>query len=152
MEQAAAQRTLMLVPFRIDESWLAVEAELVREILSGQPWIPIPGASAALPGVTAWRGRAIAVLDIAAATGVGQPLTPDTGLPRLMVLEVDGCTAALPVDSVREVFPLAEEEISTSNAADNPVLLSREAHVGDDVILLLDVQTMFKDLTKKGRA
>ena len=54
--------------------WAALRAHDVREILGERVWVAIPGTQAVMPGVTAWRGRAIAVLDLAAVIDGLTPL------------------------------------------------------------------------------
>jgi chemotaxis signal transduction protein len=55
---------LTRLPLQLHGVWLAIEASHVQEIVSGRAWVALPGASAEVPGVLAWRGRAIGVLDL----------------------------------------------------------------------------------------
>lgn len=49
------------VPITIHATWVAVDMATVREIGGPLTWIALPTATPALPGVAAWRGRAVAV-------------------------------------------------------------------------------------------
>ena len=53
-----------LVVFRIQNVWFAVDAAWVEQILGQKPWTPIPTLPPQWPGVMAFRGRAVAVLDL----------------------------------------------------------------------------------------
>lgn len=92
-----------LLPVRVGEVELALDALEVREILGRRPWVPLPGTPPHLPGVVGWNGRAIAVLDLGAALNATSPLQRGDVRDRLIVAHAGGCTVALPVHSVREV-------------------------------------------------
>ena len=100
-----------LVPITIDATWVAVETGAVREIGGPVTWIALPMANAALPGVAAWRGRAVAVADLAAVLGAGERLTSPTGRVRTLYLQHGSSTLAVPVDAVREPLVLADDEV-----------------------------------------
>ena len=108
--------TKTFVPVQIGTVWLALDAAWVREVLGERPWVPLPGASPALPGVIAWRGRAIAVVDIGALTGLANPLHPGRVRHRVVVAQFDPYTLALPVEAVREVMEVPEEEFRPPHA------------------------------------
>jgi len=104
------------IPAKIGTAWLAVEAGYVQEILGTRAWVPIPHASPTVPGVLAWRGRAIAVFDLARLFESGEPLRPGVERPRNLVVEARGCTLAMPVDLVHEVRQLGSKELRPSHA------------------------------------
>jgi chemotaxis signal transduction protein len=99
------------VPITIDATWVAVDMATVREIGGPLTWIALPTASAALPGVTAWRGRAIAVADLAAVLGAGERLASPTGRIRTLYLQQGASTLAVPVDAVREPLAISDDDI-----------------------------------------
>ena len=105
-----------LVPITIDTTWIAVDMAAVREIGGPLIWIALPTASASLPGVAAWRGRAIAVADLAAMLGAGQRLASPTGRIRTLYLQQGRSTFAVPVDTVREPLTLPDDEIRPPRA------------------------------------
>jgi len=88
----------------------------VREIGGPVTWIALPTATAALPGVAAWRGRAVAVADLAAVLGAGERLTPPTGRMRTLYLQQGTSTLAVPVDAVREPLTVADSDIRPPRA------------------------------------
>lgn len=104
------------MPITIESTWVAVDMASVREIGGPLTWIALPTASAALPGVAAWRGRAIAVADLAALLGAGERLSAPTGRVRTLYLQQGASTLAVPVDAVREPLTIAETEIRPPRA------------------------------------
>jgi chemotaxis signal transduction protein len=105
MDEATPSATRKLIPARIDETWLTFDADLVQEITAGRAWMPVPRASALVPGVVAWRGRAVAVLDLAALAEAGPGRREARGQPRhrTVIAESSDCFLAMPVDVVHEV-------------------------------------------------
>lgn len=104
-----------LLPVRIEGRWLALDATAVIEVLGAKPVLPLPGAPAGLPGVFAWRGRAVAVLDLGvAALGLPAPTQPRS---RTVLARLEGTSLALPVDEVREVRLVEPSELRPAHAA-----------------------------------
>jgi chemotaxis signal transduction protein len=104
------------VPITIDSTWIAVDMAMVREIGGPVTWIALPTATAAFPGVAAWRGRAVAVADLAAVLGAGERLVPPTGRVRTLYLQQGASTLAVPVDTVREPLTIADSDIRAPRA------------------------------------
>jgi len=100
-----------LVPITIDTTWVAIDIGTVREIGGPLTWIALPTATAILPGVAAWRGRAIAVADLAAVLGAGERLASPAGRVRTLYLQHGTSTLAVPVDAVREPLVVADEDV-----------------------------------------
>ena len=103
------------IPAKIGPAWVVMEATYVHEILGARSWVPIPHASPNVPGVLAWRGRAIAVLDLARLVESGEPLRPGVERPRNLIVGARGCTLAVPVDAVHEVRELEGPEVRQSH-------------------------------------
>ena len=100
LEQAT---TRSFIPARVGDVWLILEAERVQEVVGARPWVPVPHASRLLPGVLAWRGRAVAVFDLSVLVPGGEHLSLGQVRARTLIVETDGCLLAMPVDVVREV-------------------------------------------------
>src|SRR5215471_796783 len=105
-----------LIAVRSDGVWHALPAEHVREILGGRGWVAIPTVSNGVPGVIAWRGRAIAVVDLGVVQGAAPWLKSGVVRPRTVVVEARGCTVAFPVDLVREVSDVQRAELHAPHA------------------------------------
>ena len=126
------------VPITIDTTWVAVEMASVREIGGPLTWIALPTANAMLPGVAAWRGRAIAVADLAAVLGAGERLASPTGRVRTLYMQQGASTFAVPVDTVREPLVLADEEIRPARIRTD-AFCKGEADVEGHTTLVVDL-------------
>jgi len=126
------------VPITIDATWVAVDMATVREIGGPLTWIALPTASAALPGVSAWRGRAVAVADLAAVLGAGERLVSPTGRVRTLYLQQGTSTLAVPVDAVREPLVIADDDIRPSRVRSDAFCLG-EANVEGHTTLIVDL-------------
>jgi chemotaxis signal transduction protein len=133
---------LSVVPLKLRDVWLVVPASSVQEILGEQRWVPIAGAPVEMPGVIAWRGRAVALLDLGPLTG-GAPLAAGESRRRTVIIQKDDCTLALLVESVREVQEVAEEDVRSAH-------LTRLRHATTEVELdgipmpILDVADLLR--------
>jgi len=126
------------VPITIDATWIAVDMATVREIGGPLTWIALPTANATLPGVSAWRGRAVAVADLAAVLGAGERLSSPTGRVRTLYLQQGTSTLAVPVDAVREPLVIPDEEIRPSRVRTDAFCLG-EANVEGHTTLIVDL-------------
>jgi chemotaxis signal transduction protein len=106
-----------VMAFRVSGTWLAVDALRVWEVLGPQPWIAIPGASAAAPGVLGWRGKAVAVVDLGAVVlGAGTLRAGETA-ERTLIAEAAECSLAIPAQAVREVQEVGDYRLEPVHAA-----------------------------------
>jgi len=99
------------VPITIHSTWVAIDMATVKEIGGPLTWIALPTASAVLPGVAAWRGRAVTVADLAALLDAGERLASPTSRVRTLYLQHGTSTLAVPVDAVREPLVIADDDI-----------------------------------------
>lgn len=102
--------TIAVMPVQLKEVWIAVLAEHLQEVRGPLAWVALPGAPPHLPGVVPWRGRAIAVLDLAALLGVAAPVAPGEAWPRTLIAQVAATAFAVPAETVREVHAITEIE------------------------------------------
>jgi chemotaxis signal transduction protein len=126
------------VPITIDATWIAVDMATVREIGGPLTWIALPTANATLPGVSAWRGRAVAVADLAAVLGAGERLASPTGRIRTLYLQQGTSTLAVPVDAVREPLMIPDEDIRPSRVRNDAFCLG-EVNVEGHTTLIVDL-------------
>src|SRR6185369_874769 len=108
-----------LVPARVGQAWVLLDAEIIREILGAEVWLPIPGARAEMPGVIAWRGRAIPVVDLAAPFG-SERLSAGQARARTLIASVAESVVAVPVDAAREVHGFAAAQLKPVNVTHLP--------------------------------
>jgi chemotaxis signal transduction protein len=126
-----------LVPARIGQAWLLLDAEIIREVLGTEVWLPIPGARAEMPGVIAWRGRAIPVVDLAAPFGFQRLNTGETRA-RTLIAGVADSVVAVPVDAAREVHAFAAEDLRPVAVTTLPYAVS-EAELFERVLAVIDL-------------
>jgi len=119
--------TISVVPAKLHDVWFVVPASAVQEILGEQRWVPIAGAPSEMPGVIAWRGRAVAVVDLGPLSG-GSAMAVGEPRRRTVIVNVEDATLALPVEGVREVQELPEEAL-------RPAHLTRLRHATMEVEL-----------------
>jgi chemotaxis signal transduction protein len=137
--------SLAVIPLKVHDTWMAIEASAVQEILGAQAWVPIPGAAAQLPGVVPWRGRAIAVLDIGLVTGVAEGLRSDEVRRRNIVADVEGAMLAIPVHAVREVRELAAETVGAP-ALTSQRYAARETIIDGRPVAIVDLHAVVAEL------
>ncbi len=135
----------LVLAVALGSRWVAVRAAHVREVLGRAAVVPIPGGREGLVGVMAWRGRAVAVLDLGPAVGeVG--LADARG--RTLVLEVGSDTIAVPVDRVREA---RAPDASKPAHATRTSFSSVELEVGGEVMPLFE-PSEWLDALERGQA
>lgn len=133
-----------LLPARIGHAWVLLEAEIVREILGLEVWLPIPGARAEMPGVIAWRGRAIPIVDLAAPFGL-ERLEMGAGRPRTLIASVEESMVAVPVDAAREVHAFSTAELKPVSISSLPYALA-EAELFERVLPLIDLRRFVDEI------
>jgi chemotaxis signal transduction protein len=131
----AKMRTL--VPARIGPAWVLFDAEIIREILGSQPWLPIPGARAEMPGVIAWRGRAIPVVDLAAPFG-SEKLAASGSRARTLIAATGDSIVAVPVDAAREVHALEDAVLQPVHLTQLPYAAA-ETELFERILAVIDL-------------
>jgi purine-binding chemotaxis protein CheW len=119
----------------------ALPSESVREITSMPVVTRLPGAAADVRGLANLRGHLFAVLDLAHRI-TGAPTTSTE--PDVVVLAVDGKSLGVLVDEVREVMPVEEFGESPPVGGSEGKLIAAMGHVGDSVVLLVNVQELVR--------
>lgn len=133
-----------LVPARIGQAWVLLDAEIIREILGAEVWLPIPGARAEMPGVIAWRGRAIPVVDLAAPFGVERLSTGETRA-RTLIASVAESIVAVPVDAAREVHGFSTTELKPVSVTTLPYAVA-EAELFERVLAVVDLPRFVNEI------
>jgi chemotaxis signal transduction protein len=133
-----------LVPAKIGPAWVLLDAEIIREILGGEVWLPIPGARAEMPGVIAWRGRAIPVVDLAAPFGF-ERLNAREARPRTLIAAVADSIVAVPVDAAREVHAFSSAELKACSVTQLPYA-SAEAELERRVLAVIDLPRFVQEI------
>jgi chemotaxis signal transduction protein len=142
---------LSIVPIQVDGLWLALPANAVQEILGKRPWISIAGAPPELPGVLAWRGRAIAVFDVGRVVDGAEPMSADETRDRIVVVQHNACTMALPVDAVREVQDVPEDGVHAAQQT-RQRFSEHEIDLNGTPVPLIDIDALIQSIAPPGEA
>lgn len=143
-----------VVALHLGDEIYGVDIACVNTVLTPQPITPVPNVPEHVQGVMNLRGRILPVIDLRTRFGLPALSSEKQKSSRIVIMDVEGVTAGLIVDSVSEVLRLPTASIEPSagllNAAD-PGCLSGIGRVpggrrksddkaeGDQLILLLDV-------------
>jgi chemotaxis signal transduction protein len=134
-----------LVPARIGQAWVLVDAEIIREILGAEAWLPIPGARAEMPGVIAWRGRAIPVVDLAAPFGSPR-LQSGEARSRTLIASVAESIVAVPVDAAREVHAFGAAQLKPVNVTHLPYAAA-ETELFERILAVIDLPRFVAEIS-----
>jgi chemotaxis signal transduction protein len=110
-----------VVTVRVQTFEVLVRAALVREVLGECVWTPLPGARSEIPGVTAWSGRAVALLDLAQLVPGLRRLGPADRRPRTAIVQAGSSIVAIPADEVSEVWRAAPDAFRSKELAEFPL-------------------------------
>lgn len=133
------------LPVRLQEAWLLTEAWRVKEVLGSLPWLHLPRARAAVPGVVGWRARAVPVVDLAAFVPGLTRLRPSEKRARTLVCGAAEGTIALPVDAATEIVTLSLDSVQSQHATNCTVAVA-EATVGEQPMALVDWDMLVSEL------
>lgn len=131
-DQTTAADNLDILIFTIGDERLGLSLSSIVAIAAAGAVTPLPLGVAPVYGVTAWRGRPLTVLALAAMRS--------TGNANLIVLGNDQRAAVgLLVDAVEETRPIARSGLSAAHAGPR-----RELAIGltDDGVLVLDAEKL----------
>lgn len=135
--------------FEIDAQVFALDSRQLRQILPAGSVVRLPGRGCApWPGVSAWNGRLLGVLDGGAVLG----RRPSLGLPgaRLLVVHDEGRTWALLVDLVRGVHQEDPQRLIDVQATLQPpwnalcAMLTLPRQAGDEACPVLHLPTLYR--------
>jgi purine-binding chemotaxis protein CheW len=142
------QTERQLVALHLGSEIYGVDISCIHTVLMPQPITTVPQTPDYVQGVMNLRGRIIPVVDLRVRFGLESTSTDKT---RIVIIEVEGLTAGLIVDSVSEVLRLSEASIETPSALLASTVAecitgigrsnskSSEGKDQDRLILLLDV-------------
>jgi chemotaxis signal transduction protein len=135
-----------LLPVQVQSLSIAIDARHVHEIVSPEAAVLLPGARAAIPGVMAYRGRAIALFDFAALAEGLVPLASASKRARVLVLQIGANTLAAPVDAVREVREVTPESLSPPRLTAHP-FSAAEVEIDGQVMPVFDITAFLASIS-----
>jgi purine-binding chemotaxis protein CheW len=130
----------LFVVFRVGEGHYALAAEHVLQLESFAGVTAVPGALPHVAGIVQVRGRIVPVIDLRLRFGL--PAVEPVLDTRIVVVEYNGRTVGLRVDSGREVTRLQSEQFQAT-----PAIVAEQssgfvlgvARVGDRILMLVDL-------------
>ena len=137
-----------LVMFRIHNVWFAVDAAVVEQILGQQPWTALPTLPPQWPGVMAFRGKAVAVLELLPMFPNAAAAREEERRQRTVIARVGDNTVAIPVHEVREVQTVEASQVVNSHASTQPYSYE-EIIINGVVAALLDLRSLILDAVTK---
>lgn len=132
---AILQTPHQLVMFGVGSTYYGIDVALIEEILPVLPVTATPGAPAGILGIIDVRKRVVPVYDLHVRFGVPAPaVNPEA---RLILVSVGDESAALLVDSVKEVLTVSRDEFQSLAAPGaNNIGYLRGVLRRDDMLLL----------------
>lgn len=144
MSPKVPERMHHVVPIRIRMTWLALDAACVEQILGQTSWMRVPAAPQEWPGVMAWRGRAVAVLDLGLFC---EDHTPVSSLPvanRHVIARAHSCCIAIPVDEVRESRLVDPDSVRPSQVT-RQRYSQREVELDGQIFAVFDLDALVRE-------
>lgn len=132
---------MQVLVFTLDNERYGIELAEVAEILSNPQCVAVPGAPAALRGVTQLRGDICPVWDLARLLGAGGP-DPESA-PTVLALRRPSRPAAVAVSTVEGVRSFQFGEFAPA-----PATVVFVKGITSDLIALLDMERIIKEAVR----
>lgn len=138
-------KDLQIVGLRIGRETYGIPIALVREIVRVPDITAVPNAQKYVEGVINLRGKIISVMDL--RKRFGESNVENNKKNRIVVVEFEGRTIGLVVNSASEVVKLSASEIAPPSSVfiDGEVdYVTGVAKLGERLIILLDLSKVLK--------
>lgn len=138
-------KDLQIVGLRIGRETYGIPIALVREIVRVPSITAVPNAREYVEGVINLRGKIISVVDL--RKRFGEVKVENNKKNRIVVVEFEGRTVGLVVNSASEVLKLSASEIAPPSSVfiDGEVdYVTGIATIGERLIVLLDLGKVLK--------
>jgi len=138
-----ANEILQLVTFNLDNEEYAVAILKVQEIIRMKEITRVPNSPAEVEGVINLRGKVIPVVDLRKKFGLAGKENDEQS--RIMIMDIQGITMGLVVDSVSEVLRIPSSTVEpTPPMASNisAEFIKGIAKLEDRLIILLDMDRL----------
>lgn len=138
-------KDVQIVGLRIGRETYGIPIALVREIVRVPDITAVPNTREYVEGVINLRGKIISVVDL--RKRFGETNTENNKKNRIVVVEFEGRTVGLVVNSASEVLKLSASEIAPPSSVfiDGEVdYVTGVAKLGERLIILLDLSKVLK--------
>jgi len=151
MAKIETEKELQLVTFKLGKEEYGVNIEQVREIIRVVEIIHVPKAPSFVEGLINLRGTVVSVIDLRKRFDISPCGEKEN--ERIIVVEVQGRTIGVIVDSVSEVLRLSSKNIDdvppTVSGVDTKFLFG-VGKIGDRLMMLLDLDKILSTDELKG--
>ncbi len=130
-----------LVVFTLASESYGVNIETVREIIRMQRITPVPAAPQHVVGVINLRGRVVPVVDLRGRLGVA--VSEESADSRIVVVQIDGESVGVIVDTVDEVQRIPASSVSSTSArvtTAESYYIEGIAQLDEQLLILLDLE------------
>ena len=138
--------SMQVVIFQLGDEEYGIPILAVQEIIRPQVPTKIPKAPQFIKGIINLRGQVIPIVDLAGRFGLTAATT--TQEQRFVVVEVEGNTVGIIVDSVSEVLAVSGENIKPPMEgfqSFDTKFISGILTLEERLIILLDIEKLFKE-------
>src|SRR5581483_5863374 len=135
--------TSSFLPAKLDTTWVLIDAPGVLEVVGTVPWLRLPRAHRAIPGVIAWRARAVPIVDLSsflAGASSGEPRS------RTLIIRAAQSTIAVPVDAVTEVVQVPPEALRVPHAVRTEIATA-ETELQGELMAVVDLNALIARLS-----
>ncbi len=132
------------VVFKIEGQLFGVDINVVQSIEKQISIVPVPNATAYIKGIVNLRGEVIPVYSLKRKFNMKDETFTDGSI----IIDTGDVKLALEVDEVMEIGDIDSEDIVNMPSIinnDDTRFMDRVAHVGKDLIILLDVEKLLTD-------
>ena len=145
----AGEDILQLVSFTLKDEEYAVDILNVQEINRITEITQVPNAPHYVEGVINLRGKVMPVINLRKKFGIEEKETDDTS--RIIIMDIDGVTNGLIVDSVSEVLRIPADTVEPPpqiSSGLNSRFIKGIAKFENRLIILIDINKLLGDGTE----
>jgi purine-binding chemotaxis protein CheW len=142
-----------IVVCQLGQESYGLDISSVYEIIRFQACTAVPASPTFVDGVINLRGRIIPVMDM--ASRFGQSRSEATRSTRIIVAGTNGVRVGLVVDAVTEVLMVSEDSVEPTPevaSGGDAASIRGIAKLGDELVILLNLGTLFGDHEVQARA
>lgn len=135
-----------LITFRVENQFLAIPIDKVKEVIRNVTIFPSPQWTGLLHGIINLRGMVIPILDLRRI--LSKQKAENTRRTRIILVEMLDRTAGLIVDQVNDIVPLTKEQmvpLSSIALENKTATLVGVAKLEEQLYLVLDVDQLIHD-------
>jgi len=141
---------LEVLVFELGGQRFGVNVAKVREVILHTEAVPTPGQADTVKGVIRLRGSVLTVVNLHKQLS-RIPKFSDESQWRIIVTEFNGVTAAFEVEAVDSIYRMSWEDVRPvpDSGANGHAAVTGMAEVGEELIMMLDFESIYDTITSK---